>query len=175
MSYTTKLLGTPKDGKAISTFDNKDEAWMNVYNQVKTSVVLYRKQNEIKFTETHKLFLDDATVFSKAHSNKTTLLLSDIFVYPDVNKIEKDNELVRLSSKKLIDSFNVGNRIVLIGEDQSGKTSLLKTYINELRAKSFFPIYVKDPAELLQGNFYNRLGNLFIEQYETDLICNSNS
>lgn len=165
----SKLLGAPKDGKAISTFDNEDEAWMNVYNQVKTAVNLYRKQNEIIFKEKHKLFLNDATVFSKAHSNKTTLLLSDIFVYPDVNKIEKDNELVRLSSKKLIDGFNIGDRIVLIGEDQSGKTSLLKTYIKELRTESFFPIYVKDPAELLQGNFDYRLGNLFTEQYETDL------
>lgn len=166
------LLAAPKDGKAVSSFDDKDEAWMDVYQQVKAAIISHKKLKELQFSDNHESFLNDATVFSKAHSNKNTLLLTDIFVYPDVNKIEKDNDLIRLSSKKVIDDFEEGSRFVLVGEDQSGKTSLLKMYIKQLRENSYVPIYVKDPAELLQGNFEYRLSKLFNEQYNTDLNFN---
>ena len=165
----SKLLAAPTDGKAVSSFADEDDAWMEVYNHLKNAIELHRKLKSLAFSDLHESFLEDATVFSKAHSNKNTLFLSDIFVFPDVNKIEQDNELIRLSSKKVIENFEVGCRLVFIGEDQSGKTSLLKAYIKELRFKSFIPIYVKDPAELLQGNFDYRLEKLFLEQYKTEL------
>ena len=58
---------------------------------------------------------------------------------------------------------------MIVGEDQSGKTSLLKKYILTLRNSGFYPIYIKDPAELLQGDFSYRMGRLFKDQYDTEL------
>ena len=45
----------------------------------------------------------------------------------------------------------------------------LKKFIIDLRERGYYPIYVKDPAELLQGNFSLRVSNVFKEQYETEV------
>lgn len=59
--------------------------------------------------------------------------------------------------------------MIIAGDDQSGKTTLAKVLIQKLRERNFIPIYLKDEEELLQGNLAYRLGQLFKEQYETEL------
>ena len=165
----TKILAAPTDGKPVSKFDDEDDAWMDVYNQVKKAVEKYSKIREIRFKQSHLYFLNDATTFAKSNPNKTTLTLDDVFVYPDLDKIERDGEAKRQTSQSLISNYSVGDRFVVVGEDQSGKTSLLKKFIIDLRERGYYPIYVKDPAELLQGNFSLRVSNVFKEQYETEV------
>ena len=123
----SSILATPTDGKPISKSEDADEAWMEVYNQIKSAVELHKKIKGVIFSQSHISFLNDATQFSKSNPNKNTLLLDDIFVYPDLYKIENDIDTKRISSKRLIDEYEEGDRWVIIGEDQSGKTSLLKT------------------------------------------------
>lgn len=165
----SSILATPTDGKPISIYEDADEAWMEVYNQIKSAVELYKKIKGVTFSQSHISFLNDATQFSKSNPNKNTLLLDDIFVYPDLNKIENDIDTKRISSKRLIDEYEEGDRWVIIGEDQSGKTSLLKKYIQVLRGKGFYPIYIKDPMELLLGNISTRINKVFNEQYDCEL------
>lgn len=168
----SSILAAPTDGKPISRFEDADEAWMDVYNQIKTAVELHKKIKSLSFSKLHTSFLNDATQFAKSNPNKNTLLLDDIFVYPDLNKIENDIEAKRISSKRLIEEYKEGDRWVIIGEDQSGKTSLLKKYIQVLRGKGFYPIYIKDPMELLLGNFSTRINKVFKEQYDCELEIN---
>lgn len=164
-----KILAAPTDGKPVSKFDNEDDAWMDVYTQVKKAVEKYSKIRDIRFKQNHLDFLNDATTFAKSNPNKTKLNLDDVFVYPDLDKIERDGEAKRQGSQRLISNYSVGDRFVIVGEDQSGKTSLLKKYILTLRNSGFYPIYIKDPAELLQGDFSYRMGRLFKDQYDTEL------
>ena len=165
----SSILATPTDGKPISKYEDADEAWMEVYNQIKSAVELHKKIKGVTFSQSHISFLNDATQFSKSNPNKNTLLLDDIFVYPDLYKIENDIDAKRISSKRLIDEYEEGDRWVIIGEDQSGKTSLLKKYIQVLRGKGFYPIYIKDPMELLLGNISTRINKVFNEQYDCEL------
>lgn len=164
-----KILAAPTDGNPVSKFDNEDDAWMDVYNQVKKAVEKYRKIRNIRFKQNHLDFLNDATTFAKSNPNKTTLTLDDVFVYPDLDKIKRDGEAKRQTSQSLISNYSVGDKFVVVGEDQSGKTSLLKKFIIDLRERGYYPIYVKDPAELLQGNFSLRVSSVFKEQYETEV------
>ena len=168
----SSILAAPTDGKPISRFEDADEAWMDVYNQIKTAVELHKKIKSLSFSKLHTSFLNDATQFSKSNPNKNTLLLDDIFVYPDLNKIENDIDTKRISSKKLVEEYKEGDRWVIIGEDQSGKTSLLKKYIQVLRDKGFYPVYIKDPMELLLGNISTRINKVFKEQYDCELEIN---
>lgn len=165
----SSILAVPKDAKPISSFENEDEAWMDVYRQIKLAIEQYVKIREISINTDFSDFLNDATTFTKANPNKNILKLDDIFVYPDLDKIEKDGECSRISSKYLIDHFDKENRFVIVGEDQSGKTSLLKKYIKELVYRNYYPIYVKDPAEILQGDFEYRIYSLFKKQYISEV------
>ena len=163
------ILAAPQDAKPVSSFENEDDAWMDIYYQVKKATEQHKILNDVAFKEDFKEFLNDSTTFSKANPNKNTLLLDDIFVYPDLYKIENDGEIKRLPSSQLIDNYSVGERFVIVGEDQSGKTSLIKQYIKELKKRKFLPIYIKDQYELLQGNFKNRIDLLFKEQYDCEV------
>lgn len=164
-----KILAAPTDGKPVSKFGDEDDAWMDIYAQVKKAIEKYNIIRDIRFKQNHLNFLNDATTFTKSNPNKTTLTLDDIFVYPDLDKIERDGEAKRQSSHSLIANYSVGDRFVVVGEDQSGKTTLLKKFIIDLRERGYYPIYVKDSAELLQGNFSQRLSNVYKEQYETEV------
>lgn len=168
-SSLSSILAAPTDGKPVSKFDDHDDAWMDIYNQVKKAVETYSKIRTIKLKETQTDFINDATTFAKSNPNKNKLSLDDIFVYPDLDKVERDGETKRISSEKLINDYATGDRFVIVGEDQSGKTSLLKKYIQTLRNKGYYPIYIKDPAELLQGDISYRMGRLFNEQYDAEV------
>lgn len=113
---------------------------MDVYNHVKKAVEKYSRIRGIKFKQSHLDFLNDATTFAKSNPNKTTLTLDDVFVYPDLDKIERDGESKRRSSQSLISNYSVGDKFVIVGEDQSGKTSLLKKFIIDLRGRGYYPI-----------------------------------
>lgn len=159
------ILAATKDGLPISKFSNADDAWMDVYDNVKRAVTTYKKLKDAKFTKAFDDFLDDATVLTKAHSMKNVLKLSDIFIYPDMTIIdEKDNDK-KISSDKVILNFTIDSRIAIVGDDQSGKTALLKVYVRVLKSRGFLPVYVKDPQLLLQGNLEYRINNLIKEQY----------
>ena len=45
----------------------------------------------------------------------------------------------------------------------------MKKYIQVLRGKGFYPIYIKDPMELLLGNISTRINKVFNEQYDCEL------
>lgn len=165
----SSILAVPTDGNPVSKFDDCDDAWMDIYLQVKKSVENYSKIRKITLKNSQVDFINDATAFAKSNPNKNKLNLDDIFVYPDLDKVERDGETKRISSENLIDNYQIGDRFVIVGEDQSGKTSLLKKYIQKLNNKGFYPIYIKDPAELLQGDFSYRMGRLFKEQYDAEV------
>ena len=162
------ILAIPTDGKPLSSFNNRDEGWMDIYNNIKKSLENYKKINSIKISDNYKTFLNDATSFSKSHPNKNILYLDDIFVFPDLGKIEQDGEITRINSERLINQFKKEDRLVISGQDQSGKTALLKRFIKILIEKNFIPIYLKDPQETFQGNIDNKIVNLFKEQYESE-------
>ena len=163
-----RLLAIPSDGKPVSSFTNIDEAWLDVYNHLKNASEKYKRLKGLSFSEKQIAFLNDATLLTKAHGNKNELKMSDIYVHPDVEKKNNIGSDTRMSFEKLASDFNSGDRIAIVGEDQSGKTTLAKKFIVMLKEKGFIPVYIKDEQELLQGDLISRIGKLFKEQYCTD-------
>ena len=89
----------------------------------------------------------------------------DIFIYPELIILDNKENNERVSAEDVIGEFCQGSNIAIVGDDQSGKTSLLKVYVQRLKEKGFLPVYVKDPQELLQGNLEYRIDRLIKEQY----------
>lgn len=165
-----KYLALPTDGKPITDFNNEDTAWMNICEGIKPVFEKMGRLKGLEFTEDHIDFLHDASLFTKAHENKEILTMEDIFVSPELEcyNEEKDKKEI-FSFDAVVEIFSIGEKMVIAGDDQSGKTTLAKVLIQKLRERNLIPIYLKDEEELLQGNLTYRVGQLFKEQYKTDL------
>lgn len=169
-----RSLALPTDGIPISQFNNVDDAWVVVCEGMKAVIERMERLKELQFKKEFKDFLNDASLFTKAHENKEILTMEDIFVSPELERYnEEKDKRERHLFDGVADSFHTGCKIVIAGEDQSGKTTLAKKLIQLLRTKNFVPIYLKDEQELLQGDLKYRLGQLFKEQYETELTLDA--
>lgn len=80
------------------------------------------------------------------HSKKDKLLLSDVFVYPDLEPIDDEQSVVQYpNSEKLIDLVkdNENTNVLIEGEDQSGKTTLFFVLYRKLYEIGYNPIYLR--------------------------------
>jgi hypothetical protein len=165
------LLAIPLDGKPISTFPDSASAWNNVYKELKRTIENEIEIKKLEIAEQFKIFLNSTELLGKAHSHKTDVLLEDIFVYPELIKYNDVGDYDdKLSSEKLVQCFGEGSKILIAGEDQSGKTTLCKKMFVDLRKKNFVPVYISDKTTQFQGLIKNRIKDAFQNQYQSDLF-----
>ena len=80
------------------------------------------------------------------HSKKKNLLLSDVFVFPDLEPIDEEQSVVQYpNSEELIDLVkdNENANVLIEGEDQSGKTTLFFVLYSKLYEIGYNPIYLR--------------------------------
>ncbi len=162
------ILALPTDGKPITEFVNLSTAWNDVYKGIKKVAEQKMLMKELKISEKFTSFLDNTELLAKAHSQKTVVQLSDIFVYPELSKYDNLREYEKkINSAELIsDIYNYPN-IVIAGENQAGKTTLCKQLYLDLFKNNYIPIYIFDKAAKFSGKVENRVLNAFQEQYGT--------
>lgn len=163
-----KLLALPTDGKPISKFEDQNEAWLDVYEGLKKIIEKEIKFKNLKITEEFESFLQDTEMLTNAHSEKERVLLDDIFMPPDLDKFNNLGEHEEISSEELFKNLLDYPRIVIAGENQSGKTSLCKVMFKELRKRNFVPIYISDEKDLFRGRIENKISDSFHKQYDDD-------
>ena len=59
-------------------------------------------------------------------------------------------------------------KLLIAGEDQSGKTSLCKKLFIDFRSKNFVPIYLSDKGQGYVGKIEKQLSTAYSSQYETN-------
>lgn len=117
-----------------------------------------------------KLFLDDTEILSKAHSNKVSLSLSDIYVNPSFKKYEgTKDEINNVDFSDIVDTFDQTEKVLIAGEGQSGKTALCKRFFLELFNRGFFPVYISDGKNKYLGNLELKIENSYTEQYSSNI------
>ena len=167
----SSLLALPKDGKPVSSFERPNIAWNNVYEELKRVI---QKENDIRrleFSDPTISFLQDTELLTKAHSKKETVLLSDIFIYPELTKYDSSREYERKdSSEKVIDDFSKYSKIILAGENQSGKTTLCKKFIIKLREKNFVPIYLSNGNQDYKVQIRQKIARAYEKQYKSSML-----
>lgn len=109
------------------------------------SDIVERKSNLVsnKF-EIKNLFFEKLqdTGVSYSHQSKEKLTMSDIFIYPKIKRITHENEQIkRLSSSEILSiPFK---KIILIGEEFTGKTTLLKKIFIDAMNANILPLYLE--------------------------------
>ena len=162
-----KLLALPTDGMPVSKFSDKDEAWHDVYSELKKIIEKEIQIKQLKITEEFENFLHDTEMLTKAHSQKDSVFLDDIFVCTELDKYDNLREYEeKISSDELSINLLDNLKIIIAGEDQSGKTTLCKRIFNELRILNFVPVYVSDKKSSFLGKIDNRISKSLREQYK---------
>lgn len=157
-SDTTKLNTPALLGENIPELKN--------YEYKSTEAILDEK---INITEEFLSFLNSTELLTKAHSEKENIYLEDIFIYPELSKFDEVGQYEnKISSDLLISDFINYSKILIAGENQSGKTTLCKKIFIELWKLNFIPVYISNKKNN-QGLIENRISTAYKEQYGTSL------
>lgn len=159
------LLAIPTDGKPITAYQDQNEGWVNVIGWLSKVCDSTVKIKHLNTTESFSAFLNSADILTKSHQNKEILNLADIFVYPKLKLYDGEEVVQKYNSAKLESEILKFKRIIIAGENQSGKTTLCKVLFKIYRALNYIPIYLEDENKFLGNPFY-KLEKAFIEQYQ---------
>lgn len=175
-SFLKKLLALPTDGHAIksSYWDSQEKACMDVHNGVRKVVDEIEKFQSIRMNADFEKFLHCVDPLTNAHPRKKNILLEDIFVCPKLKKIDSSKQAKDEYEENLIDGKALfefpkqHSKIIIMGADQSGKTTFVKKLAVDYQRNGFLPLFIRDKEKFFQGNFKRRIEKAFAEQYESE-------
>lgn len=136
-----------------------------------------KKEKTLEISDDFKIFLNDAGV-DFTHKYKEKITLKDIYVFPNLESFNTPNsseEEIRtiIKSKELLNNINnsKSNRIVILGDKSSGKSSFCKVCFQEIFEKeNFYPIFIQG-EEIKDLKRIEKLKNrLLNEQYSSSKI-----
>lgn len=98
------------------------------------------RPNNHKITDEMKERLETlGATFS--HPNVSNLKLSDVFVYPDLQEMDSEEDGVEvISSDVLAKQIDSVKKVLILGDDQYGKTSVLLHLFQQYHAEGYVPI-----------------------------------
>ena len=133
-----------------------------------SKIELVENHVECVFTFDFLEFLGSVDVLANEHPDKEKVVLEDIYVYPLVERYyDLEASKKSVDSKKLVEKFTT-SKLLIAGESQSGKTSLCKMLIQELKKKKLIPIYLTDDKNPHEGRIEKRLIEAYNSQYSSD-------
>jgi hypothetical protein len=170
----SQFQAVPKDAKAIDKWDDQDEAWLDAISSIKVHL------KEFKIEETHSkvevdsdvLIINEKTLewlndteISLSNRRVNKVSLDDVFVVPDVEfqNLNKDENLKIKNTKFLLDDDAF---YLISGEEQQGKTSLLKYFFKALLKLEKIPIYI-DASKVKRSDLKYVISKSASEQYES--------
>ena len=172
-----KIQGAPKDAQPLSKWNDPDEYYLDIVNKIREAIKSHPRLQKPQqstlgqnlLTEKHAEYLNDTEiVFSHRHADKVTL--DDIFITPDLRLINEKLDRAASSIPGISLPAASGHYIIL-GDEQSGKTTLAKRLFLEFLASGQRPILVEGKA--LGGKNLNKIVEKAIKaQYLSSSSCN---
>lgn len=110
-----------------------------------------QKIHSFEFAETWKQQLLN-TGAPLSHPSKKDLTLRDIYIFPDLQPLTDltgDKVYIYTDAEDLLEELVEGRVYILQGENQSGRTSLLKMYAMHLYERGIYPLVLR--GEDIQG------------------------
>lgn len=149
-----KIQALPEWGKPISDHDSSDAAWVSVVRALKDKIKSANQSNDIvngneslepnTLTTSFQEWLCDTDVVL-VHRNIAKVTLADVFIAPDLKRLDIDSRKISLTIGSL-DKEVLHNNSLILGDEQSGKTALVKQMFIQLREQGLFPICMSAEA-----------------------------
>jgi len=153
----------------------QNEAVLTNYKWVESNY-LPKKGENLKLDKSfvnHKTFQVNPDFFENANKIQIplqfekagTIGLSEIFVFPDLERINNDFKKIDdfIDSEELLSNIDLRDCIIE-GENQSGKTSLLKMLFRKFYENGLYPLYI-DGTEIVKTDVKYVLEKAYKSQY----------
>lgn len=166
------LQSFPTD-KAITSYPDRDEAMAEVASQIARLIKEMPKQplvtefdasahsfHDLLHSNFVKWLNDTEVVLKNRHVENVHL--DDIFIFPDIKNLNQDDNSYKESSlDTLIDQKGY---FLVFGEEQSGKTAIVKSLYKDALKKSYFPVYI-DADKLSEPDLSYLVAKCIQDQY----------
>jgi hypothetical protein len=153
-----ELKAQPKDAKPLSQCVDKEQAWLDIYVEIKEII---KRRTAPEINAEHKKALEDTELASVLGK---TVTLSDIFVPMDFKKIDFKDKQDDINFTDFVEKYiKSPENVILSGDQQSGKSALLKQVFFKLQLK-YIPIYVNCSLGF-SGGLTNVINRNFKKQY----------
>ncbi|MFW9998199.1 MAG: metallophosphoesterase [Candidatus Odinarchaeota archaeon] len=167
-----KILNYTWNGKRYSLV-NQNTEWFSYRRSKQLSKPIFRINSKFQAS------LNDVGA-SFTHPNKSELTLEDFFIYPDlrelrINERTEEDKLVLdsiVNSDVLCEINEVVNKVLLVGDDKSGKTSLCKVLYKHYYESGYVPVYIEGNKIRSTSieRFNKLLARCYAEQYSDDTL-----
>ncbi|STA75846.1 Uncharacterized protein containing a TIR (Toll-Interleukin 1-resistance) domain [Campylobacter lari] len=158
--YSIKVL--PEDGKPINNYGKKSKAYDYISKEFRKKIECESKKIALK-----EDFKTELEKIDFVHPIKKHITLSETFVMPNIKKgYSEKNKNDFFEIKNILSETN--KQILFIGQNYSGKTSLLKYIYLSLIKENKYPIYIRSSYIVKTKHFEAELRKNFMEQYDGD-------
>lgn len=124
----------------VNSFELKDCQYLEIDN---SQFKLSHTRNDVNIDDSFYEVITDIKIPIK-HPNVEKLTLPDIFIYPDLEPLIENEDFTSRKIKDALDLLDFKDENILIeGDSQSGRTSLLYAYYYKLFKTDYFPLYIK--------------------------------
>lgn len=157
-----------EDNNSVSKYDVIIDSGFDISTSEALELIIPCHSHQISFSEDYLRYLNSICA-PIHHPRKSPLLLEDIYVYPDLDpqsNTDDDNVLLYIDSQDLITSSHDGQIVILEGDSQCGKSTLLKMLSMQCYRKAIYPITLHG-ADIKNIHINTILENAFKKQYDT--------
>tara|TARA_R110000787_G_scaffold286186_1_gene403613 strand:+ start:8958 stop:11480 length:2523 start_codon:yes stop_codon:yes gene_type:complete len=173
----SRFQAVPKNVLPISKWDDNDTAWLDVINGIKSLIQDFTPSHtkvsspDIQLRNETLEWLDDTEIIL-THPRVNRVLLSHIFVSPDMEVIDDDSDEYDIESSELL--LSRPGKYLISGDEQQGKTSLLKFLYKEFLKQSVISLYLdakdikkSDPSKLIAKATAEQFSKINVDILET--------
>ncbi len=161
----------PEYGKPVVSFEAIEEAYVQISKVITDKINLISRRKRLVFVDAFNVELQSMDpLLTVSGSEHLDLRLEDVYVDLELNdQWDNGKESTPIQGTELVPKLINGERLLISGDSQSGKTSLCKNLCFQLLAKCHFPVYMSG-KEAYQGDAAKMIDRIVRGQY-TDSEC----
>jgi len=165
------ILTIDSNNGEITKVDFKYSSNEHIYKEINEgSLSIKKKIVGIAINEDFRTSLDKIEM-PLSHPNKSSLQLSDIYIYPDLEPLnDLGSKYVKyIDSSMLTEDKALGKIIFIEGDSQSGKSSLIRMTFKAFITKGVYPILLK-ASEIKHPNCKDQIKRAYKKQYNENIF-----
>lgn len=156
----------PEYGHPVTSFDDRTVAYEQIRAVMAEKIAVLKRRMELRVVEEHEAVLQSIDpLLALSGAEHLNLKLEDIYVDPELRARHEEGRVTEtIVGATLIEKLVSGQRIIVSGESQSGKTSFCRKLCLDLFKKHYLPIYV-DSMDGYNGSLNRQITRLATTQY----------
>lgn len=127
-------------------------------------------KSKVSLVKELKEYLEDIEI-DIVSKYKSPILLSDVYVFPSLKKVKvasSDKTKVLREKENIIETIKKNNKMIIYGNKEYGKTSLLKKLFSIFYCMDLFPVFIN--VENIDSPSEDRINKLIRDSYKSSYI-----